>query len=114
MHAPVVRGLITTLIMFVILFASVPASAEEVVQQAAASGTRNLRPFTVKDGWELRWTASGPIFTVILHAPNGDPVDTIAVQTKPGPGATYYPTGGTYYLQISGAGDWSISVVQLP
>lgn len=102
------------LALLAVPLSSGPAFAEEVVQQASASGTRNLRPFTVKDGWELRWTAAGPIFTAILHAQNGDPVDTIAVQTKPGPGATYYPTGGTYYLQISGAGDWSISIVQLP
>ena len=35
---------------------AVPAYAadEQIIQQVSANGTRNLRPFTVKDGWEIR------------------------------------------------------------
>ncbi|MBS0178506.1 MAG: hypothetical protein JSR20_07060 [Nitrospira sp.] len=93
---------------------SSPASAEEVLQRESANGSRNLRPFTVKDGWELRWDAKGATFSVSLYKLNGDPVDQLASQQKPGPGASFYPKGGTYYLSIIAGGDWTVSVVQLP
>ncbi len=89
-------------------------SAEEVLQQESANGSRNLRPFTVKDGWELRWDAKGDRFTVTLYASNGTPVDSLASQHKPGAGSSYHPKGGTYYLSIISSGDWAVTVVQLP
>lgn len=93
---------------------SLSAAAEEILQQASANGTRNLRPFTVKDGWELRWDTKSPMFTVMLHSTTGELVDTLATQMQPGPGVTYYPKGGTYYLQIIASGDWTVTVIQLP
>lgn len=98
----------------IVLMLGQSVSAEEILQRESANGSRNLRPFTAKDGWELRWDAKGDGFTVALHASNGSPVDRLASQHKPGSGSSYYPKGGTYYLSIISGGDWTVTVVQLP
>lgn len=101
-------------LIFSLLLLSGPAFAEEVILKEAANGTRNLRPFTVKDGWELRWDATGDHFSAWIFSQNGDPVDSLAKQRKPGSGSSYYPKGGTYHLRINAVGDWTVTVVQLP
>ena len=68
----------------------------------------------MKDGWELRWEAKGEMFSATLYLPNGEAVDNIATKRKPGPGSTFYPKGGTYFLRIISGGDWKVMVVQLP
>jgi len=105
--------LLAGLVVLLSLWSS-PTLAEDILQRESATGSRNLRPFTVKDGWELRWDAKGPSFSVSLYRPNGDPVDGLASQQKPGSGSSFYPKGGTYYLSIISGGDWTITVVQLP
>lgn len=105
---------ITLALVTLILLVWQTSFAEEVLQRESANGSRNLRPFTAKDGWELRWDAKGESFTVSLYAMNGDPVDNLASQHKPGSGSSYYPKAGTYYLSIISGGDWTVTVVQLP
>lgn len=86
---------------FAVIFSlTLPAFAEEILQRESANGSRNLRPFTVKDGWELRWDAKGDRFSASLYSPNGEPVDSLASQHKPGSGSSFYPKGGTYYLSV--------------
>ncbi len=91
-------------------------SADElIIQQASANGTRSLKPFTVQDGWELRWDLTGQAIEVYLNQPDGEPVELqpMASQKNPGSGSTFYPRGGSYYLRIVADGDWTVTVVQL-
>ena len=91
-----------------------PAAEETVVLEVAANGQRNTRPFTVKDRWEIRWDLRGDMVTVMIRDPEGKFVSAGGQQDKPGQGASYQPKGGTYYLEIIGMGDWTVTVVQLP
>lgn len=100
------------------LLSSMPlaaASEETIVQQVSANGTRSLRPFTVQDQWELRWDLKGQSIEVYLKQLDGEFValTPIASQKKPGPGSTFYPKGGSFYLRIIAEGDWTTTVVQL-
>lgn len=86
---------------------------QPTVFSESSTGSKRTRPFTVEGSWELRWTTSGGIL-VVLHKRTGELVDAIAQTQKAGPGASFHPTGGTYYLDITAAGDWTVSVVPVP
>lgn len=89
------------------------AAEEQIVQQLSANGSRTIRPFTVNDGWEVRWKTDKDV-DIYLVDPNGDLVDKLASSDHAGTGSTYHAKGGTYSLKISTRGNWTITVVQLP
>lgn len=90
-------------LLLYLLWFTPTAFAEEISQRESANGSRNLRRFTVKNGWELRWDAKADRFSATLYLPNGDPVDSLASQHKPGSGSSFYQKGGTYYRASSPA-----------
>ena len=97
------------------------AADEQVIQKESANGTRNLRPFTVKDHWEVRWENKGSMLTITAYredAPADDPLAkmpvVVGMATQAGSGASYQPKGGRYYLAVGGTGAWTVTVVQLP
>lgn len=104
-------GLLTLLIFG--LLTPAWAADEQIVQQLSANGSRTIRPFTVKDGWEVRWKTDKDV-DIYLVDPNGDLVDKLASSDHAGTGSTYHAKGGTYSLKISTRGNWTITVVQLP
>lgn len=100
-----------------LLFAATALAAEEpIVFSQAANGTRNTRPFTVQDRWELQWQATGEKLAIFLFTADGQPrgMLPIVTQSKPGSDRSYYPKGGGYYLKVVTDGDWTIRVVQVP
>ena len=90
------------------------AETEQVLQKVSANGQRNLRPFTAKDKWEIQWEAKGTLLTITIFSADGKLSNVAATQEGPGDGSSYQPKGGEYYLQVSGTGEWTITVVQLP
>ena len=94
---------------------------EQVVLRESGNGIRNLRPFTVRDKWEVRWQHSGDYW--MADAIRTDPPEDdflaklplpIAAQKGSGPGQSYQHKGGTYCLRVNAVGDWTVTVVQLP
>ena len=99
------------------LVTSLSVAAEELaVFSQSANGTRNTRPFTVADRWELRWDTKGTKLVVYLFTADGEAQGLLPMvtQDKPGASSSYYPKAGSYYLKVIADGDWTISVVQLP
>lgn len=90
------------------------AGDESTIFTLSANGSRNTRPFTVKDRWEIRWENKGSILTVAVRTAEGKLVAGGGSATAPGTGESFQPKGGTYFLDVTGIGDWTISVVQLP
>ena len=92
------------------------AETERTVFELAGNGTRNTRPFTVQERWEVRWDLKTDHFEVHLFTATGDRQGRLPIgrQDGPGQGATFRPDGGNFYLKIIAKGDWKISVVQLP
>lgn len=97
-------------------FAPAWSADEQAVFTQSANGTRNTRPFTVKDRWELQWETKGEKLAIFLFTSDGEPrgMLPIVTQDKPGSDRSYYPKGGAYYLKIVTNSDWTITVVQLP
>ncbi|MDZ7801832.1 MAG: hypothetical protein U5K81_13725 [Trueperaceae bacterium] len=90
-----------------------PATSDAPIEYTG-SGAANTRPFETAGAWELQWSAGGDLFQVYLYTEDGDLVDVAANQSGPGPGASYQPRGGRYYLQVNALGPWTIRVVPLP
>lgn len=109
-------SLILMMVGFLALNGVVLAANEQVIFSQSANGTRNTRPFTVNDRWELRWDVKGPKLTVYLFTAAGEAQGMLPIvtQDKPGSSSSYYPKGGSYYLKVITDSEWTISVVQLP
>lgn len=89
------------------------AADEEVIFKQSADGTRNTRPFTVKDNWELRWSTKGAGLAIIIYDTEQN-IRGSASQNSSGEGSSYQPKGGTFYLNVTGFDEWTVTVVQLP
>jgi len=89
------------------------AEEEQIVMELTGNGSRTTRPFTVKDGWEVRWTATNEL-SVFLVDVQGQPLEALGHSMGDAGGATYYAKGGTYSLRIASNAHWSVTVVQLP
>jgi hypothetical protein len=89
------------------------AADEQIVMELTGNGSRTTRPFTVKEGWEVRWTATNEL-TVFLVDAQGQPLEAMGHSMGDAGGATYYAKGGTYSLRIASNAHWSVTVVQLP
>ena len=109
-------GLAIMVVIVMNLAAPVWAAEEQVVFSQSANGTRNTRPFSVADRWELRWDVKGSTLAIFLFGADGERkgVLPIVTQNKPGSSNSYYPMAGSYYLKVVTEGDWTITVVQLP
>jgi micrococcal nuclease len=90
------------------------ASDQEVIQKLSGNGQRNLRPFVVKDKWEIQWDSKGSSLSITIYTADGKMLDVAATQKGAGSGSSYQPKAGEYYLQVTGTGEWTVTVVQLP
>jgi len=106
-----ILALMTALLLVIPSFAA-DESGGQIILKESANCSRNLRPFKVKDKWEVRWDSSKDI-TVWLNDEKGQPLERLA-SSKAGSGSTFHPTGGSYFLKIISSGDWTITVIQLP
>jgi len=94
-----------------LLFVS-DAYAQGVVERYSGSGTKNTRPFTVSNSWEVSWNASGSVFQIYLYSAGGSMEGVLANQQGPGEGSSYQPTPGKYYLKVNAVGDWSVEITE--
>ncbi|WP_447978990.1 hypothetical protein [Candidatus Nitrospira bockiana] len=115
----------SALLVLIVLFGLTPSSSragepsEAVVLDVVGSGNRTLEPFTVTNGWELRWEFRGEfersLFQVFVNKVSGSvpnlPVDGFT-HHGPGSGRHRMEEGGTYYLKVVGMGGWHLTVVQ--
>jgi hypothetical protein len=109
--------------MAVLVFLSADAgvaAVEQIIQQVSGTGHEDLTPFSVKDGWELRWQVEGKdsILQVVIDQVNHPSpniiIDTVTAE-GPAKGKKSFTKGGTYALRVIGlAGRWTVTVIQLP
>jgi hypothetical protein len=107
------RLISTVLCVGLLLGGLASAADEQIVMELTGNGSRTTRPFTVKEGWEVRWTATNEL-TVFLVDAQGQPLEAMGHSMGDAGGATYYAKGGTYSLRIASNAHWSVTVVQLP
>lgn len=114
------RYILSLLFLLIGVAPTLAADDGTMVMELSGKGSRNTRPFTVKDHWEIRWkTHADGRFTI--EAVKTDAANmleslgqSVGAQDQAGTGETYIDKGGRYYLSIASSGEWSISVVQLP
>ncbi|KIX14676.1 glycerol-3-phosphate dehydrogenase/oxidase [Dethiosulfatarculus sandiegensis] len=108
------KSIVLVFLLFsALVFSTSVALAQEVIQSFSGNGSKNTRPFTVQDGWEIQWDARGAIFQVFLHNANGEMVGVPANQQGAGKGASYQAKGGKYYLMVNAVGPWKVKLVNL-
>lgn len=88
------------------LISVVVAANDQIVMVLTGDGSRTTRPFTVTDGWEVRWKATNELSFFLL--------DALGHSIGNAGGASYHAKGGTYLLRISSNAHWTVTVVQLP
>lgn len=92
------RVISTELCIGVLIGSLAFAAEEQIVQDLSGNGSRTTRPFTVKDGWELRWTATNELSLFLLDA-QGQPLEALGYSIGDAGGTTHHGKGGTYLLQ---------------
>lgn len=106
--------LISAMLCGWLLFTGVVFAADEqIVTELTGNGSRTTRPFTVKDGWEIRWTATNELSLFLLDT-QGQALEALGHSMGDAGGATYHAKGGTYSLRIASNAHWTVRVVQLP
>ena len=87
---------------------------ENLVNEIEGKGSANTRPFTVSQNWEVQYEVkSGGLFAIALHDSQGNLISFLAKQIVEGSGRSFYPKGGTYYLNVTSSSDWTIKIVEL-
>ncbi len=78
----------------------------------AAEGDLTTEPFQVREGWQIRWETTGERFAMAI---TGDRDFGIVIdRDEPGRGVTSPVGSGTFRLEITAEGPWSVSIVQGP
>ena len=97
-------------------FDALSAEATKDVGKAIAdwsgSGMTTTRPFHADGPFEIEWDASGFFQTMLDRVGGGETI--IANQIEGGPGSSYVPEGGDYYLKVSAMARWHARAVALP
>jgi hypothetical protein len=90
------------------------------------TGPTQTRPFSVKDGWEIRWETESPTFKLSAHGSSQRPYvgqknereevlrwfetmhAMVLADTTDSNGTAMHPLGGTFYFKIIASGPWRI------
>jgi hypothetical protein len=79
------------------------------VLELSGDTDESSQPFVVKPGWQIRWRTQGPSFA--LRVTGDADMGTIVDKHASAAGVTSLPTGGTFQVEITAMGRWSIEVI---
>lgn len=85
---------------------------EELVDEFSGSEDDSTATFTVQGEWEVRWETEGDAFQVNLVDEDGEELQTVVDHEGQGGGSNYLTRDGTYSLDVTADGDWSIRVFE--
>ena len=84
--------------------------APGVIAQFDGDGDKTTQAFTVTEGWQIQWETSGTSFDFAI---TGDrDFGTVIEQDGPGSGITSPVGSGSFRLEITAEGRWSVHIVQ--
>lgn len=87
--------------------ASPPGST---VLEFSGEGNETTEPFSVRPGWRIDWENEGDQFSFAIRGDRD--FGTVVEQQEPGSGITSPTGGGSYHLEVTATGPWSITVFQ--
>jgi hypothetical protein len=84
--------------------------AGSTVAEFNGEADQRTSSFDVREGWAINWEASGERFAFAIRGDRD--FGTVIDVDEPGSGVTS-PTGaGTFYLEITAEGPWSVRIAQ--
>jgi hypothetical protein len=84
--------------------------AGSTVAQFSGDGDQVTDPFPVREGWLIRWESTGTRFA---FAVTGDRDFGILVDRQgPASGSTALVSAGTYRLEVTADGPWTVRITQ--
>jgi hypothetical protein len=86
---------------------SPPGSA---IARFAGSGDDTTETFSVRGGWRIAWESSGEEFAIAIRG--DEDLGRVAEVHEPANGVTSPAGQGTFYLEITAAGAWSVTIEQ--
>ncbi len=80
------------------------------VLEIEGTGDQVSEPFDVKEGWQILWQTDGTAFAFAIRGDQN--VGQVVRQTGPSSGVTSIVPVGSFFLEVTATGPWSIKVVQ--
>ena len=81
-----------------------------IVTEFSGDSDLTSEPFQVREGWAIQWESKGDHFAFAIRGDRD--FGTIIDVDEPGSGVTS-PTGaGTFHLEVTSSGPWSIKIAQ--
>ena len=80
------------------------------VLQLKGTGNKRSAQFDVLVGWQIQWSTEAD--HILVEATGAKPLGKVVDEDGPASGVTSPPVGGTYRLQVTTDGPWSITVIQ--
>ena len=80
------------------------------VAQFSGAGDQATNSFEVRQGWRIRWESAGQRFAMAIRGERG--LGTVMDISEPASGVTSPANAGTFYLEITADGSWSVTVEQ--
>jgi hypothetical protein len=74
------------------------------------SGNDTTEPFDVDPGWQIQWRADAGSFALTVSGTID--LGTIVDESGPAVGVTSIGAGGTYRIDVTAEGAWSVTIVQ--
>jgi hypothetical protein len=87
-----------------------PAISAAPVLDLKGTGNKRSAQFDVLVGWQIQWETQAD--HIIVEATGEKPLGKVIDEDGPASGVTSPPQGGTFRLQVTADGPWSITVIQ--
>jgi hypothetical protein len=81
-----------------------------MIVELSGTGDKVTDQFTVIPGWQVVWQTEGGGFAFAVRGDRD--LGTIVTQEQAASGATSLPTPGTFHIEVTAKGPWSIKVIQ--
>jgi hypothetical protein len=76
----------------------------------SGTGDKQSESFIVVPGWQIVWQTDGGGFAIAIRGDQD--LGTIVNQDQAASGATSLPSAGTFHLEVTAKGPWSLKVLQ--
>jgi hypothetical protein len=87
-----------------------PAISAAPVLELKATGNKRSAQFDVLVGWQIQWETQSD--HIVVELTRAKPLGKVIDEDGPASGVTSPPQGGTFRLQVTADGPWSITVIQ--
>jgi hypothetical protein len=80
------------------------------IAEFSGDGDQTTGSFTVRGQWQVHWDNEGDNFAFAIAGDRD--LGTIIEQEEPGSGVTNVVAAGTFHLEVTAEGPWSVRITQ--